>query len=264
LISSAPVIVLRLIDHEMRFARRKPVKVGLFALATLIAVASTEASAQAPNLSGQYQCVQGCAEAFLGLPAFVTQDGWDLNIANEAGARSRAWIDRPGHIWVRSWDEGAVYSPDGMTIQFENGTIWQRAVVLVPAVPVPGIMPPPPNRRVPPPPPTARPSLPPQRTAVDVFDGSWSVTIITQSGGCGPEYRYGVQIINGVISTDTNDSASVRGRVSPNGAVSVGVSSGGSQAVGQGRLSQTSGSGTWRGESSGQSCTGVWQAARHG
>ena len=29
-------------------------------------------------------------------------------------------------IWADSWNMGAVYSPDGMTIQFDNGTIWQR------------------------------------------------------------------------------------------------------------------------------------------
>jgi hypothetical protein len=29
-------------------------------------------------------------------------------------------------IWADSWNVGAVYSPDGMTIQFDNGTIWQR------------------------------------------------------------------------------------------------------------------------------------------
>jgi hypothetical protein len=29
-------------------------------------------------------------------------------------------------IWADAWNTGAVYSPDGMTIQFDNGTIWQR------------------------------------------------------------------------------------------------------------------------------------------
>lgn len=81
-----------------------------------------------PGLSGQFQCIAGCAG---GGPAFVTQNGWDLNIVNEVGQPSRAWIDYPGHIWVQSWNEGAVYSTDGMTIQFDNGTVWAKSVILV-------------------------------------------------------------------------------------------------------------------------------------
>jgi len=93
----------------------------LVALSTLVASAG---SAQVVvNLSGPYQCVQNCAGPG---PAFVTQNGWDLNLTNEVGQPSRAWIDFPGHIWAQYWNEGAVYSPDGMTIQFDRGTVWQR------------------------------------------------------------------------------------------------------------------------------------------
>jgi len=60
--------------------------------------------------------------------AYVTQTGWELNLVNEAGIPSRAWIDYPGHIWVQNWNEGAIYSPDGMIIQFNHGTVWQRVV----------------------------------------------------------------------------------------------------------------------------------------
>ena len=83
-----------------------------------------------PGLSGQFRCIAGCAGGLAG-PAFVTQNGWDLNLVNEIGQPSRAWIDYPGHIWVRSWNEGAVYSTDGMTIQFDNGTVWAKNVILV-------------------------------------------------------------------------------------------------------------------------------------
>jgi hypothetical protein len=82
-----------------------------------------------PGLSGQFQCIAGCAG--VGGPAFVTQNGWDLNLVNEIGQPSRAWIDWPGHIWVQSWNQGAVYSADGMTIQFDNGTVWAKNVILV-------------------------------------------------------------------------------------------------------------------------------------
>jgi hypothetical protein len=83
-----------------------------------------------PGLSGQFRCIQGCAGGLAGL-AFVTQNGWDLNLVNELGQPTRAWIDWPGHIWVQSWNEGAVYSPDGMTIQFDNGTVWTKNIVLL-------------------------------------------------------------------------------------------------------------------------------------
>jgi hypothetical protein len=95
----------------------------------LIAFSGTSASAQlAINLSGQFVCVQGCMSGAPGAFAFVTQNGWDVNLTNEAGASSRAWIDWPGHIWVDAWAEGAIYSPDGNSIQFDHGAVWQRYV----------------------------------------------------------------------------------------------------------------------------------------
>jgi len=60
--------------------------------------------------------------------AYVTQNGWSVNLVNEGGISSRGWIDRPGHIWAEFWNEGAIYSPDGNSIQFDNGTVWERYV----------------------------------------------------------------------------------------------------------------------------------------
>jgi hypothetical protein len=60
--------------------------------------------------------------------AYLTQADWELRLVNEAGFTSRAWIDYPGHIRVVGWNEGAFYSADGMTIQFDNGTVWQRLI----------------------------------------------------------------------------------------------------------------------------------------
>lgn len=104
-------------------------KINFIAIVTLIAAncaALAPAKAQAViNLSGQFQCVQGCRGPG---PAYVTQNGWEINLVNEVGQPSRSWIDYPGHIWAQYWNEGAVYSPDGMTIQFDNGSVWQRFV----------------------------------------------------------------------------------------------------------------------------------------
>ena len=94
-----------------------------------IAPAPAPAPGQVLNMSGAFQCVEGCAAGPPGA-AFVTQNGRDLNLVNELGQPSRAWIDWPGHIWAQNWNEGAVYSPDGMTIQFDNGTVWRRNIAL--------------------------------------------------------------------------------------------------------------------------------------
>jgi hypothetical protein len=107
------------------------------AIAMSAAIVATDASAQGVNLTGLYRCVAGCLSGRPGL-AFVTQNGWELNLVNEVGEPSRGWVDYPGRLWIARANLGAIYSPDGMTIQFDNGTIWQRA---------PEAPPPPPRRR---------------------------------------------------------------------------------------------------------------------
>lgn len=106
---------------------------SLLALSTVLT--ATDASAQGVNLTGRYQCVTFCRAG--GIFGFVTQNGWELNIVNEAGQPSRAWVDYPGHLWVQREEQGAIYSPDGFSIQFDSGTLWQRA---------PEFYPPPPRR----------------------------------------------------------------------------------------------------------------------
>jgi hypothetical protein len=108
------------------------------AVALLAALGSTSASAQSTNLTGAYRCIQMCRGV---LPAYITQNGPELNLLTEAGVPSRAWPDwyyPATRIWIDAYNQSAVYSPDGMLIQFDNGTIWQRDL------PVP---PPPPARR---------------------------------------------------------------------------------------------------------------------
>jgi hypothetical protein len=102
------------------------------ALAIGSAFAATDASAQGVNLTGPYRCVALCRDGLVGQPAFITQNGWNLNLLNEAGEPSRAWVDWIGHIWAEGWNQGAVVSPDGMVIQFDRGTIWQREIAAPP------------------------------------------------------------------------------------------------------------------------------------
>ena len=104
------------------------------AAAILFATAAT-AQVDGIDLNGRYLCVANC----LGAPgslAFVTQNGWELNMVNDAGQPSRAWVNFPGRLWVDRLQEGAIYSTDGMTIQFDHGTIWQRALEEPPPPPL--------------------------------------------------------------------------------------------------------------------------------
>jgi hypothetical protein len=242
-------------------------------LAACGVLAATEASAQLIDLSGPYRCVQLCQDGSPG-PAFVTQNGREMVLQNEAGLPSRAWIDWIGHIWAENWQQGAIYSPDGIYIQFDRGTVWQRQ--LEPVVVTPGVPPvvgPPPTApaprasRVPSAPPPGK-RAPVERAAVppDAYDGSWSVVISTQAGPCDPSYRFGVQIINGNIVYEGGGAGTAQGRVAPNGGVWVHVAAGGNQATGEGRLSYQNGAGagTWRGQGPGGTCAGSWQAARRG
>jgi hypothetical protein len=103
-------------------------------IALSAALVSSAASAQGINLSGPWQCVAVCAGPPGGF-AYITQYGWDLNLVNEVGIPSRAWIDYPGHIWVQRANEGAIYSPDGFTLQFDHGTVWQRPQLVPPPPP---------------------------------------------------------------------------------------------------------------------------------
>jgi hypothetical protein len=97
------------------------------------AIVASGASAQSINLTGVYKCIQMCRGD---LPAYVTQNGTELNLLTEAGVPSRAWPDwysPANRIWIDAFNLSAVYSPDGMLIQFDNGTIWQRDIPPVPA-----------------------------------------------------------------------------------------------------------------------------------
>jgi hypothetical protein len=96
------------------------------------------------------------------------------------------------------------------------------------------------------------------------FDGAWSVVIVTDRGACDRAYRYGVQIIDGNVTTDAGSMVSIGGRVAPNGAVRVTVQGGGAFASGSGKLSRNVGSGSWSGRSGNDVCAGRWQAERRG
>jgi hypothetical protein len=106
-------------------------KLKIIALAMLAGLPATHAAAQSvgaqsipPNLSGLYRCVRSCAGPQVGR---IVALGRQLVLTGPNGESIRAWIDWPGHIWVPALNEGAVYSPDGFTIQFDaaaSGYLW--------------------------------------------------------------------------------------------------------------------------------------------
>jgi len=94
------------------------------------------------------------------------------------------------------------------------------------------------------------------------FDGPWSVLVNTRKGPCDQTYRYGVVISGGVVQYAGGGPVSLTGRVTSSGSVSVRVSSGPQWAIGSGRLSRSSGGGSWHGQGPNGSCSGTWSASR--
>jgi hypothetical protein len=93
------------------------------------------------------------------------------------------------------------------------------------------------------------------------YDGDWSVVLATNSGACGPSYRFGVQIADGAVIYE-GGMVTMQGRVAPSGAVRVAVQSGSQSANGYGHLTKSRGGGVWRGQGTGGHCSGNWMAER--
>jgi hypothetical protein len=102
-------------------------------------------------------------------------------------------------------------------------------------------------------------------SARNPFDGAWSVNIQVTRGECNGNVLYGVVITNGSVRYAGGANVAVAGTVSPKGAVSVRVSSGGQHASGTGRLALSgSGGGSWSGVGDKGRCSGRWSAQRSG
>ena len=95
-----------------------------------------------------------------------------------------------------------------------------------------------------------------------VFDGTWSVLVITEKGTCDRAYRYAVEVSGGKVRFAGTESINLSGSVDRSGRVRVSISRGSQSAAGTGRLTDSTGSGTWRGHSSQAECSGRWEAER--
>lgn len=93
--------------------------------------------------------------------------------------------------------------------------------------------------------------------ATSSFDGAWNVRIVSSSQACGNGATVAIGINNGQIGS-SSAAVTASGRVAEAGSINVTLSTGIKRAVGFGRLSGASGSGTWRGAM----CTGTWTAER--
>jgi hypothetical protein len=94
--------------------------------------------------------------------------------------------------------------------------------------------------------------------AGSAFDGTWSVTAVTQQGGCDPTYNFSVQIAAGLITLP--QFSGLRGHVADNGAVQVSVANSGTQVTALGKLAKSAGRGQWHSRSNDGTCAGYWTA----
>jgi hypothetical protein len=93
--------------------------------------------------------------------------------------------------------------------------------------------------------------------AAATFDGAWNVQIASSNGACPSGTSVSIGISNGQVAS-SNGTFTASGHVAEAGTISVTLSNGMKRAVGYGRLTATSGSGTWRGAM----CSGTWTAQR--
>ena len=91
------------------------------------------------------------------------------------------------------------------------------------------------------------------------FDGVWSVSLVADGGLCGSGTSSTLTVQNGSVRAG-GAGVSVSGQVRPSGSVSLALQKSGVQGTASGKLSASSGSGSWTVSSLGYS--GRWTAQR--
>ena len=94
-------------------------------------------------------------------------------------------------------------------------------------------------------------------SAAATFDGAWNVQITSSNAACPSGASVSIEINNGQVASNSA-AVTASGRVADAGNINVTLANGVKRAVGTGRLSGTSGSGTWRAAL----CSGTWTAQR--
>jgi hypothetical protein len=92
------------------------------------------------------------------------------------------------------------------------------------------------------------------------YDGAWNLLFVTQRGTCDPTYNFSVNISQGLVSHP--NLVRFKGKVAASGSVRASVTMGDKYAAGSGKLTESSGWGTWSGRVGGGRCSGYWTAQR--
>jgi hypothetical protein len=99
--------------------------------------------------------------------------------------------------------------------------------------------------------------------AHSIFDGTWNVLFVTETGQCGPPFRQNISIVDGSVISPADGAHDLIGHVDRDGNVRVSMYRAAEHAFGSGRLRSNVGSGVWKGLLSAHRCSGTWQAERH-
>lgn len=91
------------------------------------------------------------------------------------------------------------------------------------------------------------------------FDGIWSVQLVAEAGLCGSQTGQTLIVQDGRVRAG-GSGVSVSGQVGRGGSVSLAMQKGPAQGSASGKLSGTSGAGTWAVSTMG--CSGRWTAQR--
>jgi hypothetical protein len=97
--------------------------------------------------------------------------------------------------------------------------------------------------------------------ARSAYDGSWDLVFVTERGACDATYNFAVNITDGIVTHP--NLVRFRGYVARSGAVRASVTVHDKFAAGSGRLSASSGRGTWSGHTGNARCSGYWTAQRN-
>jgi hypothetical protein len=97
--------------------------------------------------------------------------------------------------------------------------------------------------------------------ARSAYDGSWDLVFVTQRGTCDPSYTFTVNIADGIVTHP--NLVRFKGYVANSGSVRASVTVQDKFASGTGRLSGSTGRGTWSGREGSSRCSGNWTAQRN-
>src|SRR5687768_14923689 len=94
--------------------------------------------------------------------------------------------------------------------------------------------------------------------ALPPYDGTWSVSIVTEQGFCNNGFKYSIHIKNNALTNGGDAPAVISGTVTGRGSLSVAIIHGSNSAIGSGQLSASNGQGKWKAAF----CSGYWTAER--